>query len=287
LRSYRGGPGLAFLEPNPSSCTSCGGSPRGGTSPCTSPCGSTAVCRIVEDKGTCLYGYLCQFAHGKHELRSDVVRHNKYKTKLCQKFWTTGYCTGSLKIIGHRGCKGAPEAFGNCGCIGARCPVVATTRPPTAGAGHRATRPRDPGLSPAAKVLALAHAVRELAPALRTTGPAAYVELAAALASLAKNTCCLGRLGRRADKGSSNMAYRSANTRFKIEVCRNFKNKSTHLSGYLCQFAHGKHELRSNVVHRNKYKTKLCQKYQIAGCYAYGLRCNFTHLSWRPRFRNI
>ena len=22
----------------------------------------------------------------------DVVRHNKYKTKLCQKFWIAGYC---------------------------------------------------------------------------------------------------------------------------------------------------------------------------------------------------
>merc|ERR1712042_331685 len=40
----------------------------------------------------CLYGDFCQFAHGKHELRKDFVRHNKYKTKLCQEYWIQGYC---------------------------------------------------------------------------------------------------------------------------------------------------------------------------------------------------
>ena len=25
-------------------------------------------------------------------LQKDVVRHNKYKTKLCQKYWISGYC---------------------------------------------------------------------------------------------------------------------------------------------------------------------------------------------------
>ena len=32
--------------------------------------------------------------------------------------------------------------------------------------------------------------------------------------------------------------------RFKTEICRNFKEKGTCLYGELCQFAHGKHELR-------------------------------------------
>ena len=35
----------------------------------------TALHRNFKEKGTCLYGDLCQFAYGKHELRSDVVRH--------------------------------------------------------------------------------------------------------------------------------------------------------------------------------------------------------------------
>ncbi len=35
--------------------------------------------------------FQCQFAHGRRELR-DVVRNSKYKTKLCQKYWVSGYC---------------------------------------------------------------------------------------------------------------------------------------------------------------------------------------------------
>ena len=31
------------------------------------------------------------------------------------------------------------------------------------------------------------------------------------------------------------------------------------------------------MVRHNKYKTKLCQKYWIAGYCAYGPRCNFIH----------
>ena len=74
-----------------------------------------------------------------------------------------------------------------------------------------------------------------------------------------------------------NRTYRSANPRFKTEICRNFKEKGTCLYGELCQFAHGKHELRKDVVRHSKYKTKLCQKYWIAGYCAYGPRCNFIH----------
>merc|ERR1711936_1555245 len=69
----------------------------------------------------------------------------------------------------------------------------------------------------------------------------------------------------------------SSNPRFKTEICRNFKEKGTCLYGDLCQFAHGKHELRKDVVRHNKYKTKHCQKYWINGYCAYGPRCNFIH----------
>jgi len=73
------------------------------------------------------------------------------------------------------------------------------------------------------------------------------------------------------------IANSTANPRFKTEICRNFKEKGTCLYADLCQFAHGKHELRKDVVRHNKYKTKLCQKYWIAGYCAYGPRCNFIH----------
>jgi len=67
------------------------------------------------------------------------------------------------------------------------------------------------------------------------------------------------------------------NSRFKTEICRNFKEKGACVYGGLCQFAHGNHELRQDVVRHTKYKTKLCQKYWIAGYCAYGPRCNFIH----------
>merc|ERR1712025_529309 len=73
------------------------------------------------------------------------------------------------------------------------------------------------------------------------------------------------------------LANSTANPRFKTEICRNFKEKGTCLYGDLCQFAHGKHELRKDFVRHNKYKTKLCQKYWIQVYCAYGPRCNFIH----------
>ena len=76
---------------------------------------------------------------------------------------------------------------------------------------------------------------------------------------------------------AASTVYESANPRFKTEICRNFKEKGTCLYGDLCQFAHGKHELRGDVVRHAKYKTKPCQKYWVAGYCAYGPRCNFVH----------
>jgi len=67
------------------------------------------------------------------------------------------------------------------------------------------------------------------------------------------------------------------NPRFKTEFCRNFREKGNCVYGDLCQFAHGKTELRQDVVRHSKYKTKLCQKFWIAGYCAYGARCNFIH----------
>jgi len=74
-----------------------------------------------------------------------------------------------------------------------------------------------------------------------------------------------------------------SNPRFKTEICRNFKEKGSCVYGGLCQFAHGKHELRQDVVRHTKYKTKLCQKFWIAGYCAYGPRCNFIHQEMEKR----
>jgi len=74
-----------------------------------------------------------------------------------------------------------------------------------------------------------------------------------------------------------------SNPRFKTEICRNFKEKGSCVYGGLCQFAHGKHELRQDVIRHTKYKTKLCQKYWIAGYCAYGPRCNFIHKEMEKR----
>jgi len=66
------------------------------------------------------------------------------------------------------------------------------------------------------------------------------------------------------------------NSRFKTEICRNYKEKGQCLYGEQCQFAHGNEEMR-NVGQHSRYKTKRCQKYWIAGYCAYGPRCNFLH----------
>merc|ERR1712002_1296854 len=79
------------------------------------------------------------------------------------------------------------------------------------------------------------------------------------------------------DMTSSSGLPGMANPRFKTEFCRNFREKGECVYGSQCQFAHGKVELRHDVVRHSKYKTKLCQKYWINGWCAYGTRCNFIH----------
>jgi len=77
--------------------------------------------------------------------------------------------------------------------------------------------------------------------------------------------------------GERGCSSSSMNPRFKTEFCRNFREKGNCVYGDQCQFAHGKTELRQDVVRHSKYKTKLCQKFWIAGYCAYGARCNFIH----------
>ena len=51
----------------------------------------------------------------------------------------------------------------------------------------------------------------------------------------------------------------SSNPRFKTEFCRNFKEKGTCLYGDLCQFAHGKHELRVSIVTFSHLSYEACK----------------------------
>ncbi|GAA6059623.1 hypothetical protein JCM10212_004126 [Sporobolomyces blumeae] len=51
----------------------------------------TELCRSWEEKGTCRYGFKCQFAHGREEQR-EIARHPKFKSELCRTFAVQGSC---------------------------------------------------------------------------------------------------------------------------------------------------------------------------------------------------
>lgn len=52
----------------------------------------TELCRNYGE-GTCLFGRRCAFAHGGHELKGKMYLPRNYKTKLCQKFSSFGFCS--------------------------------------------------------------------------------------------------------------------------------------------------------------------------------------------------
>jgi len=56
----------------------------------------TELCRSFVETGACRYGFKCQFAHGKNELR-PVLRHPKYKTEICKTFHSTGTCPYGIR----------------------------------------------------------------------------------------------------------------------------------------------------------------------------------------------
>lgn len=75
---------------------------------------------------------------------------------------------------------------------------------------------------------------------------------------------------------SSSSSLSSASNRYKTELCRPFAEFGTCKYGDKCQFAHGRHELRS-VTRHPKYKTDLCRTYHTVGFCPYGPRCHFIH----------
>ena len=51
----------------------------------------TELCKKFQSKGFCPYGSKCRFAHGKEELVSKVQGSN-YKKEKCKSFFEKGYC---------------------------------------------------------------------------------------------------------------------------------------------------------------------------------------------------
>jgi len=78
-------------DPGSSEASRAAGSGSGSSMDESNPRFKTEICRNYKEKGSCLYGADCQFAHGTQEMR-QTGRQNKYKTKRCQKYWIAGYC---------------------------------------------------------------------------------------------------------------------------------------------------------------------------------------------------
>lgn len=50
------------------------------------------LCRNFMEKGFCIYGYRCNFAHGYEELCVNNENAHKLKTNLCKLFHNSMYC---------------------------------------------------------------------------------------------------------------------------------------------------------------------------------------------------
>ncbi|GAA5955461.1 hypothetical protein JCM3765_006786 [Sporobolomyces pararoseus] len=87
----------------------------------------TELCRSWEEKGSCRYGFKCQFAHGREEQRS-ISRHPKFKSELCRTFAINGSCP-----YGPRCCfihQALPGGAGGDRSTTPSSPVATRTEPP-------------------------------------------------------------------------------------------------------------------------------------------------------------
>merc|ERR1712151_643984 len=57
----------------------------------------TEMCRQWSRNQTCSYGYKCQYAHGKHELRCKVISNPFHKPKKCAAYHDTGICPYGIR----------------------------------------------------------------------------------------------------------------------------------------------------------------------------------------------
>ena len=56
----------------------------------------TELCKKFESTGFCPYGNKCQFAHGKEELITKIQNAN-YKKEKCKSFYEKGYCPYGIR----------------------------------------------------------------------------------------------------------------------------------------------------------------------------------------------
>jgi hypothetical protein len=56
----------------------------------------TELCKKFQSTGFCPYGNKCQFAHGKEELISKIQNAN-YKKRKCRSFYEKGYCPYGIR----------------------------------------------------------------------------------------------------------------------------------------------------------------------------------------------
>ncbi|XP_071935780.1 uncharacterized protein [Coffea arabica] len=68
----------------------------------------------------------------------------------------------------------------------------------------------------------------------------------------------------------------SENSFYKTEKCRSSEDSNAGRFGTKCQFAHGKEELRSSRISKNKLEAQFCKTYSSGSC-AYGTKCRFVH----------
>ncbi|GAA5912678.1 Tis11p [Sporobolomyces salmoneus] len=88
----------------------------------------TELCRSWEEKGSCRYGFRCQFAHGREEQRSNS-RHPKFKSELCRTFAINGSCPyGPRCCFIHQALPGA-GAGGGTNSVAPSSPPVAAHQP--------------------------------------------------------------------------------------------------------------------------------------------------------------
>ena len=65
--------------------------------------------------------------------------------------------------------------------------------------------------------------------------------------------------------------------KFKTELCNNFEIYGHCKYGKNCNYAHGDHELKK-VKHYEKYKTIDCENFHNKWYCSYGSRCKFKHI---------
>ena len=56
----------------------------------------TELCKKFQSNGFCPYGNKCQFAHGKEELITKIQNAN-YKKEKCKSFYEKGYCPYGIR----------------------------------------------------------------------------------------------------------------------------------------------------------------------------------------------